>query len=199
MVHSRWNNNRINVENLIKCLVFISELPCDHYEKGGWQSSSDAGAPRCNWCWKVSLMSRLLRLILTWLKHMTNMTLSHVTSHQLSVTLFRACHEGPQELGRGYNCQWFVICNPCTILSVTTCQGWNKFSFKTFGSVRSIFLLAKTIIQIDLYCRDHPHARVRHLARTDSVLEPSIIFLFSICRPCLPPGQQKPRPGSVIC
>ena len=56
MVHSRWNNIRINVENLIKCLVLISELPCVHYEKGGWQSTSDAGAPdaidagKCLWC-----------------------------------------------------------------------------------------------------------------------------------------------------
>ena len=55
--------------------------------------------------------------------------------------------------------------------------------------------IAKTIIQINLYGRDHPQASVRHLARTDWVLEPSIIFLFSICRPCLPPGQQKPGPG----
>ena len=60
---------------------------------------------------KVFLKSRLLSLILTWLKHMT--WHCHVL-HQPSVTLFRACHE---EQGRADNCQWFVINNPCFILS----------------------------------------------------------------------------------
>ena len=98
---------------------------------------------RCRWLslslsqmqLKVFLMSWLLSLILTWLKHMT--WHCHVL-HQTSVTLFRACHE---EQGRADNCKWFVINNPCFILSQLLGLK-HKVILSMFESVRSIFLIS---------------------------------------------------------
>ena len=156
---------------------------------------------RCRWLslslsqmqLKVFLMSWLLSLILTWLKHMT--WHCHVL-HQTSVTLFRACHE---EQGRADNCKWFVINNPCFILSQSLGLK-HKVILPMFESVRSMFLMTP-----DDYSDQFVLARPSPCpSRTLGQDRPGLgsvnhIFIFNL--PALSPARPTKTQdwGSVIC